>query len=144
MLQSVVLSSHKRFQITEQGDPIAFLSWILNTLHLALKTGGKAKKGKGAEGSTAPVVDDSSSIIYETFRGKMKTYSRKMIPMDKTIDERLQLMLNEEYREVCEEIPFLYLTIDLPPQPLFRDELTDNIIPQVPLFTILSKFNGVQ
>ncbi|CAG2121486.1 unnamed protein product, partial [Medioppia subpectinata] len=149
MLQSVVLSSHKKFQITEQGDPIAFLSWILNTLHLALKEGKSKKRvatggvvGMGATDKTAVAADKQSSIIYDTFRGKMKTYSRKMIPMDKTIDERLQLMLSEEYKETCEENPFLYLTLDLPPQPLFRDELTDNIIPQVPLFTILAKFNG--
>ena len=73
----------------------------------------------------------------------MKTYWRKIIPIDKTIDEKLQLMLRDEYKERCEESHFLYLTLDLPPPPLFKDELTENIIPQVPLFTILSKFNGV-
>lgn len=36
MLQSVVLCSKKQFQITEQGDPIVFLSWFLNSLHKAL------------------------------------------------------------------------------------------------------------
>jgi U4/U6.U5 tri-snRNP-associated protein 2 len=86
---------------------------------------------------------DNSSIIYQTFRGSMKIYSRKVIPIDKTIDEKLQLMLNDEYKERSEENNFLYLTLDLPPQPLFRDEMSENIIPQVPLYTILSKFNGI-
>lgn len=72
----------------------------------------------------------------------MKTYSRKVIPIDKSIDEKLQLMLREEYKEKCEENHFLYLTLDLPPPPLFKDELSESIIPQVPLFTILAKFNG--
>ncbi|XP_054163499.1 U4/U6.U5 tri-snRNP-associated protein 2-like [Oppia nitens] len=150
MLQAVVLSSHKKFQITEQGDPIAFLSWILNTLHLALKVKKGTKRLKTTEAldkkdntSHEKVIREESSILYSTFRGKMKTYSRKMIPIDKTIDERLQLMLSEEYREKCEETPFIYLTLDLPPQPLFKDELSDNIIPQVPLYTILAKFNGI-
>lgn len=42
-----------------------------------------------------------------------------------------------------EEIPFMFLTCDLPPPPLFPDELRENIIPQVPLFGILNKFNGL-
>lgn len=40
------------------------------------------------------------------------------------------------------ESPFLYLTTELPPPPLFKDEFHENIIPQVSLFNILSKFNG--
>lgn len=126
MLQAVVLGSFKKFQITEQGDPIEFLSWFLNSLHLAL-TNNKKK---------AP------SIISKTFRGKMKVYTRKIIPLDRTLDERLQLMLQDEYKEKCDDLPFLYLTLDLPPPPLFKDEMKENIIPQVPLYTLLAKFNG--
>jgi len=37
----------------------------------------------------------------------------------------------------------MYLTCDLPAPPLYPDEMRENIIPQVPLFTILNKFNGV-
>ena len=39
------------------------------------------------------------------------------------------------YQEGTEEIPFLYLTADLPPPPLFKDELKENIIPQVGVAT---------
>lgn len=42
-----------------------------------------------------------------------------------------------------DDIPWLFLTCDLPPPPLYPDGLRENIIPQVPLATILSKFNGV-
>ena len=56
MLQAVVLCSKGKFQITEQGDAVAFLSWLLNALHLSL---GGTKKA-------------SSSIIYKTFLGKMR------------------------------------------------------------------------
>jgi U4/U6.U5 tri-snRNP-associated protein 2 len=38
--------------------------------------------------------------------------------------------------------PFLFLALELPPPPLFHDELEKNIIPQVPLATILSKYDG--
>ena len=48
------------------------------------------------------------------------------------------------FSETVQETQFLYLTCDLPAPPLFPDELQENIIPQVPLFQILNKFNGVQ
>lgn len=37
---------------------------------------------------------------------------------------------------------FLMLELDLPPPPLFKDIMEKNIIPQVPLFNILKKFDG--
>ena len=42
-----------------------------------------------------------------------------------------------------EETTFMYLTCDLPAPPLYPDEMRENIIPQVPLFGILNKFNGL-
>lgn len=126
MLQSVVLCSKKKFQITEQEDPINFLSWILNSLHAGLSGSRKA----------------NSSIIYRSIRGSMRIFARKVIPVSKSLDERLQLMLTPEYRESSNDSQFLYLTLDLPAPPLFKDELQANIIPQVPLQSLLSKFNG--
>ncbi|XP_037068844.1 U4/U6.U5 tri-snRNP-associated protein 2-like [Pollicipes pollicipes] len=126
MLQAVVLCSKKRFQFTDQGDPVTFLSWFLNALHMAL--GGTKKRG--------------SSIVYKTFQGRMRMYSRKMPPTELTPEQKRELLSSPEYQEVLEETPFLYLMADLPPPPLFKDELKENIIPQVSLFTILNKFNG--
>ncbi|XP_055924150.1 U4/U6.U5 tri-snRNP-associated protein 2-like isoform X1 [Argiope bruennichi] len=127
MLQAVVLCSKKMFQITEQGDPIAFLSWFLNSLHSALN------------GTKKP----NSSIVYKTFQGALRIYTRTLLPIDATEEEKQQLLMNEEYQEKVEDTTFLYLTLDLPPPPLFKDELTENIIPQVPLINILAKFNGI-
>lgn len=73
----------------------------------------------------------------------MKTYTRKVIPIDRTIEEKLQLMESKEYQEKCEAGNFLYLTLDLPTTPLFRDEMSENIIPQVPLSRLLAKFDGI-
>ncbi|XP_067138279.1 ubiquitin carboxyl-terminal hydrolase 39 [Centruroides vittatus] len=126
MLQAVVLCSKKKFQITEQGDPIAFMSWFLNSLHLALNGSKK----------------DQSSIVYCAFRGAMRMYSKKIISIDKSEEEKQQLLMSDDYREKMEKSNFLYLTVDLPPPPLYKDELKEKIIPQVPLFTILAKFNG--
>ena len=38
--------------------------------------------------------------------------------------------------------PYMYLMLNLPPPPLFKDELDRNIIPQVPLTTLLSQYDG--
>lgn len=123
MLQAVVKCSKKKFQITSQGDPIEFLSWLLNSLHITLN------------GTKNP----NSSIIYKLFQGKMKIYTRKIAPVDLDDNE----LDSEEYKEIVEEKPYLHLSVDLPPPPLFRDEVKESIIPQVPLSQILSKFDGV-
>lgn len=49
----------------------------------------------------------------------------------------------EEYKEKMTKTPFLFLSLDLPSAPLYKDELEHNIIPQVPLATLLAKFNGL-
>jgi len=38
--------------------------------------------------------------------------------------------------------PFLFLAVDLPPPPLFQDAVEKNIIPQVSIHSVLSKFDG--
>lgn len=40
------------------------------------------------------------------------------------------------------KVPFLFLALDLPPPPLYQDEAEKDIIPQVPLATILGKYDG--
>jgi len=140
MLQAVVLWSKKRFQFTEQGmadfitfmynyifdiiktlfyfylgDPVDFLSWFLNALHIALN--GTKKR--------------NSSIIYNTFLGHMRIYTRKIPPLELEESQRSELLNTVEYGETVTESPFLYLTCDLPPPPLFKDQFTENIIPQV-------------
>ena len=38
--------------------------------------------------------------------------------------------------------PFSFLSLEIPPTPLFRDSEGGLIIPQIPLFQVLQKFNG--
>ncbi|XP_012937807.1 U4/U6.U5 tri-snRNP-associated protein 2 isoform X2 [Aplysia californica] len=127
MLQAVVLCSKKKFQITEQGDPIDFLSWFLNAMHSAMN--GTKKM--------------NSSIISKTFRGKMRVYSRKIPSVDLSEAEQAKLIETEDYQEKVFDMPWLYLTCDLPAPPLYPDESRENIIPQVPFANLLTKFNGV-
>ncbi|XP_053125871.1 U4/U6.U5 tri-snRNP-associated protein 2 isoform X1 [Hemicordylus capensis] len=127
MLQAVVLCSKKNFQITKQGDGVDFLSWFLNALHLAL--GGTKKKKK--------------TIVTDVFQGSMRIFTKKLPHPDLPAEEKEQLLQNDEYQEKMVESTFMYLTLDLPTAPLYKDEKEQLIIPQVPLFNILAKFNGI-
>lgn len=124
LLQEISLRSNKRFTLTAQSDPVDFLSWFLNNLHLGLG-GSKTKPG--------------SSMIQRVFQGKLKVESQA-ITAKADVGDRLRF---EEAAEVKVDINrFLLLTLDLPPAPLFQDEEQRNIIPQVPLTTVLSKYDG--
>lgn len=126
LLQEISLRSNKKFTLTAQSDPVEFLSWFLNNMHLGLG-GSKTKPG--------------SSMIQRTFQGKLKVESQA-ITARADAGDRLRF---EEAADVKVDIVrFLMLTLDLPSAPLFQDELEKNIIPQVPLTTILSKYNGQQ
>ena len=104
LLQAVAHESDNRYKLGTQTDPMDFLGWLLNALHAGL--GGTRKPG--------------SSIIHKAFQGQVqiKTYKAAKADTDADIDVQTQLT------------PFLYLTVDVPPAPLFRDALERNIIPQ--------------
>ena len=36
----------------------------------------------------------------------------------------------------------MYLSLEIPPPPLFKDEQEKNIIPQKPIYELLSKYDG--
>ncbi|XP_024156681.1 U4/U6.U5 tri-snRNP-associated protein 2 isoform X1 [Rosa chinensis] len=116
-LQAVMKASKKRFRIGAQSDPVEFMSWMLNTLHADLKT----KK--------------NTSIIYDCFQGELEVVKETHKNTDGGTEYKG--LVTETYR-----MPFLMLGLDLPPPPLFKDVMEKNIIPQVPLFNILKKFDG--
>ncbi len=93
-------------------------------MHLALG-GSKTKPG--------------TSIIHGIFQGKLKVESQQ-ITAKADVGDRLRF---EEAAEVTvDTLRYLILTLDLPAAPLFQDELDKNIIPQIPLTSILSKYDG--
>lgn len=126
LLQEVSLRSNKRFTLTQQSDPVDFLSWYLNNLHLGL--GGS---------KTRP----NSSTIQHVFQGRIKVESQAITAKADAGD---RLRFEEAAQVKVDLVRFLFLTLDLPAAPLFQDELEKNIIPQVPLHNILSKYNGVR
>ncbi|XP_009382709.2 uncharacterized protein LOC103970599 isoform X1 [Musa acuminata AAA Group] len=135
-LQAVMKVSNKRFQIGVQSDPVEFMSWLLNTLHAQLRISKKKDR----------------SIIYDCFQGELevvKEIQTKLLIEKKDNDEEQYNVtvaeggssIDNVVREAS-RVPFLMLGLDLPPPPLFKDAMEKNIIPQVPLFNILKKFDG--
>lgn len=141
MLQEISNRS-SNFKIGTRVNLVQFISWFLNSLHTDL-TGGKASK---------------SSIISDCFRGEVCVIAEKeekiavLEPEGKKKKRRAPVTPGEEDDEVKFEIrvttttkkqPFFFLTLDCPPPPLFKDNKDRNFIPQEPLYTLLSKFDGV-
>nr|KAJ3423063.1 hypothetical protein HK105_003694 [Polyrhizophydium stewartii] len=124
LIQEISNASKKRFRLGEQSDPIEFLSWFLNNLHMGLG----AKKG------------GPPTIVQKTFQGELVIESQ---PTAAASGEDSMPVVNSENPQVTvTKTPFWFLTLDLPPPPLFTDEADKNIIPQVPLATLLSKYDG--
>lgn len=123
-LQAVMVASKKRFRIGVQSDPVEFMSWLLNTLHLDL--GGTKKQ--------------NSSIVYRCFQGELEvvkevqkssnTERRDDADEHKAEGEDSKAELGNVEKEMS-KMPFLMLGLDLPPPPLFKDVMEKNIIPQV-------------
>ncbi|ETI26981.1 hypothetical protein G647_10080 [Cladophialophora carrionii CBS 160.54] len=126
LLQEIALRSSKRFTLTQQSDPVELLTWVLNNLHSML--GGSRKA--------------LSSPIHRCFQGKLRMESQEITAKADTTGDRLRF---EESSNIKTDVhPYLILTLDLPPVPLFRDAVeSKNIIPQVPLTTLLQKYNGL-
>ncbi|KAK9811833.1 hypothetical protein WJX72_010978 [[Myrmecia] bisecta] len=118
-MQAVMTASAKRFTIEKQSDPVEFWSWFVNTLHSDL-TGGKRKK---------------PSIISKCFQGELEITTEAGTGKGKAAGSR---------EDVVERVPFLMLGLDLPPAPLYKDAMEKNIIPQVPIFDLLRKFDGAK
>ncbi|KAG0467866.1 hypothetical protein HPP92_017194 [Vanilla planifolia] len=131
-LQAVMKASNKRFQIGVQSDPVEFMSWLLNTLHAKLRHPKKKHK----------------SVIHDCFQGELevvKEMPKKLVMAKKENGDengRESTTDGDNFIREVLRVPFLMLGLDLPPPPLFKDAMEKNIIPQVPLFNILKKFDG--
>ncbi|KAI9995620.1 hypothetical protein PInf_012685 [Phytophthora infestans] len=120
LVQEISVSSKKRFHVGTQNESVDLLAWLLNELHRGL--GGTHKPG--------------SSIIHKCFQGFVEVT---------TDDETKVASSDPAERESAVSTtvsPFLMMALDLPSTPLFKDSQGGNIIPQIPLFTVLEKYNG--
>lgn len=128
LLQEIALRSSKRFTLTQQSDPVEFLTWFLNNLHRAL--GGSKKQ-----------TSSPTSIIQSAFQGQLKIESQAITAHSDSANARL--VFSESTTTTTQKSPYLFLTLDLPPTPLFQSLNSESIIPQVSLTNLLNKYNGI-
>ncbi|KAJ1667480.1 U4 U6.U5 tri-snRNP-associated protein [Coemansia sp. RSA 1813] len=136
-VQEAVNRSNHRFRLNAQCDAFEFLTWLLNTLHIDL--GGTRKR--------------ASSVIYKSFQGEINVVSQKLEDTKIRGREDDPIVLDKHKPFSERKSPFLTLSLDLPPKPLFNDgeednnEDTDNpkkkaSIPQVALVSLIQRYNG--
>jgi U4/U6.U5 tri-snRNP-associated protein 2 len=77
------------------------------------------------------------SIIHQAFQGELTMDSQ---PVRYNQDLEIIKEFDQSINFKSENLNFLILSLDLPVQPLFEAE--ESIIPQIPITTLLSKYNG--
>jgi hypothetical protein len=103
-----------------RADSLEFLAWLLNQLHA-----GTANKP-----ASRP---DSRSIVTDGFQGRVEVHTLK----------KTKTAVAQQFESSYEELPFFYLSLDLPVSPLFRNHEGELVIPQVPInMVITNKYNG--
>lgn len=150
-LQEVNSVSKGRFRLMEQGDPVDFLGWLLNQLHMDLTHQHRKRP----------------SVVSTCFQGEVriesqKVYVRTGLEADDDLPQEAVDKLDSDGRKeggqedehgnakfnLTRDVqvarsPFFLLALDLPPPPVFQDAQEKNIIPQVSIASLLAKYDGV-
>ena len=152
-VQAVSVASKKRYHIGRQAEAGEFLAWLLHQLHVGIGGGRKAgssiihdvfqgtvevtirQRKKGANGGDDIDDDDdrAGSDDEETIKAKEAERARK-----KAEAAEREVMIDETTMDT----QFLQLTLDIPEKPLFKNADGGLVIPQEPLVSVLSKFDG--
>jgi U4/U6.U5 tri-snRNP-associated protein 2 len=130
-LQEASTASGRRYKVTEAADPLDFLSWLLNALHRDL---GGTKRAR-------------SSIVYSLFQGQLRVQDQAVLIKQEVDPYGYGTVTAKPTFETDRQVktsfmPFLVLSVDLPPPPVFQDAVVKNIIPQVSIDEVLAKFDG--
>lgn len=115
-MQAVSIASERRYSLNKSADAIEFLAWLLNALDQAF---------------VALFRDD---IISHTLRGKIMVSEKKYDPLAPAPLGNVPF--------VNKTVPFLFLSLDLPPTPLYQSITGEYVIPQVSIEQLLEKYNG--
>lgn len=124
LLQYVANTSNKKFTTTKGNDPFDFFMYLINELHIAL--GGTRKP--------------QSSIIHKVIQGKIRIESQALTSRQGQ-DLRREFHASTEIETKI--TPFMFLSLELPISPLFQNNSEKNSIPQIPLSSLLKKYDGV-
>jgi U4/U6.U5 tri-snRNP-associated protein 2 len=141
-----------------QAEAAELLIWLLNELHRGL--GGSPKKPTVISKSFGGTVEVTtmSKVAQPVPGSKSSTAAGREYDAnaegEKDGDDavgqgqgqgqgRYEIDANgDKWTRTVTNVPFTYLSLDIPPTPLFRDSEGGLIIPQIPLFEVLKKFDG--
>ncbi|KAJ2794042.1 U4 U6.U5 tri-snRNP-associated protein, partial [Coemansia furcata] len=126
--QEIVNRSKRYFKLDSSGDAFELLTWLLNTLHMDF--GGSRKS--------------NSSVVYKAFRGELSVSTQQLQDARGRAREDDPIEMDPAKPIVRSKLPFLTLSLDLPPKPLFADDEDKGEvgIPQVALVSLLQRYNG--
>jgi U4/U6.U5 tri-snRNP-associated protein 2 len=153
-MQEISVESKKRFSIGQRQECTNLLVWLLAILNRDLR---KSKK-------TSPIYEPFQVSLakyfvlyfYLLFQGIVRVTSLTKGLVDSFDEQQLLRKNNNDLKsgavtvegsgdgwvESFADIPFNFLSVDIPPCPLFRDSHGGLVIPQIPLFQVLRKFDG--
>ena len=135
VVQAVSLSSKKVFTIGKQKDPISFFAWILNALSDGLK------KNHMRVNHSKKLKSLKTTVIEETFQGELDISILK--PKEGAgAQNNGRRNIDTQYAMEEETKKFLFLSLEVPPMPIFTDDSQSVTIPQIPLQALLRKFDG--
>lgn len=121
-LQAVSIASERRYSLNKSADALEFLTWLLNTLEQHAKT------------------HHQSTILGDALRGKVRVRSKRL-----RVGEMgaASMLLDDSFvGEEGKVLPFLYLSLDLPPTPLYQSITGEYAVPQVDIQSLLEKYDG--
>lgn len=108
------------FAAHRQIDPVRVLAWLLNNFSRVSSQSVQAKR--------------FATVLRAAFQGSMEVSITTAVPTDVMQD------VEAARKQV---VPFWYLTLGLPERPLFKDSGGSGLVTQVPLESLLRKYDGV-
>ena len=163
LLHALSTASNGQFRIDQSADPLQFLSFLLNRLDREIKVGTGAGKG-GGRGNVETIVRGCfqgmvrvSTSRRERRRGERSKVEEREDEEDEKaetkkpelddddeeedkLDDDDDVLHPDKYATTTALTPFLYLSLSLPPMPLFQSATSQSILPTVALGSLLSRF----
>lgn len=140
LVQVVQRRSRGRFRVGTPMEPLALLQWLLHELRCDLAALLPLPASKEAEKRT---------VVDETFQGTVEVTTTRAVSEEQRDPDAAAggggttttiAVIHDEV--TVRRVPFYYLSLDLPPMPLFKDGDGESFLPQVPIMTLLHKYDG--
>lgn len=121
LMQEVSNASARRFSSLHQSNPVEFFAWLIHSLHRDISRMCKSKALKDVPGK---------NLLKDCFQGSLEVTS---------VRDGDDMMTTK--RAIAKNT-FWFLSLDLPPKPLFKDTSERTLVTQVPLKELLAKYDG--